>query len=255
MFFLVSKVFDFITSPVFWILLILLLSLFLKRPVLKKRLLITGILLMVFFSNPWITNKVLRMWEIRPASATSIRQPYDVGIVLGGSMRYFDNESQRVVYGSSVDRLLQAIALYHEGKINKILLTGGSGYIMYPEWREAVYLAEVLYQCRIDSNDVILERTSRNTRENAVETAAILKNGKYGKSFLLITSATHMRRSLACFKKAGLSTEPFPVDPLSGVEMYTVDKLIKPDSENISNWDALLHEWLGMAMYKIAGYI
>ena len=119
-------------------------------------------------------------------------------------MRYYDSNTKRVVYGSSVDRLIQAIALYHNGKVRKILLSGGSGYISFPEWRESVYLAEVLEQSCIPDSSIIIEKNSRNTRENAVESAKILGNGKYGQRFLLITSGTHMKRSLACFKKAGL---------------------------------------------------
>jgi uncharacterized SAM-binding protein YcdF (DUF218 family) len=254
-FFILSKIFDFITNPVFWVLLCLALALFLKKDRIRRKMLWAAFLMLLFFSNPWITNKVLRSWEVHPFNAARITEPYDVGIVLGGSMRYYDNESKRVVYGTSVDRLLQAIKLYHDGKIKKILLSGGSGFIMYPEWREAVFLSEVLYKCKVDSHDVLLERNSRNTRENAVATASILKGGQFGKRFLLMTSASHMRRSLACFEKAGLDAAPFPVDPLSGVQMYTLDKIIKPDSDNLSNWDALLHEWLGMVMYGIAGYI
>ncbi len=233
----------------------LLLGVFLKKPALKKRMLLTGIFMLLFFSNPWFANKAISAWEITPVAGSSLNGIYDVGIVLGGSMRYYDNTTKRVVYSSSVDRLIQAIDLYHQGKIKKILLSGGSGYVSYPEWKESVFLEKVLQQCNIPQENIITEINSRNTRENAVEATAILKDGKYGTRFLLITSATHMRRSLACFKKAGLTTDPYSVDARSGVEMYTPDKLLKPDSENISNWDILIHEWLGMLMYRIAGYI
>ena len=255
MFFLISKIFDFITNPVFWVLVCLLAALFVKRPLLKKRFSIAGILLLVFFSNPWITNRFLLCWEIPSINASVITKPYDVGIVLGGCMRFYDNTTKRVVYGSSVDRLLQAIDLYQIGKIKKILLSGGSGYLQYPEWQEAIYLADVLKKCSIPDSAIIIEKVSRNTRENAVETAAILKNGNYGNRFLLITSGTHMIRSIACFKKVGIPVDPYPVDGRSGADVYTLDKIIKPDSDNISSWDVMIHEWLGIITYKMAGYI
>lgn len=211
--------------------------------------------MLIFFSNPWITNKAISAWEVAPVNSNTITQTYDVGIVLGGSMRYYDNTTQRVVYSASVDRLIQVIDLYHLGKIKKIFLSGGSGYVNFPDWKESVFLKEVLKKSNVPERDILMENISRNTRENAVETAAVLKSGKYGNRFLLITSATHMRRSLACFHKVGLQPDPYAVDARSGVDMYTLDKLIKPDSENISNWDILIHEWLGMLMYKISGYI
>ena len=60
-------------------------------------------------------------WEVPAINAQKISDPYDVGIVLGGSMRYYDQSVDRVVYSSSVDRLLQALQLYHDKKIKKIL--------------------------------------------------------------------------------------------------------------------------------------
>lgn len=221
----------------------------------KKRFLGAGLLLLILFSNPWITNRFLLWWEISPVNAITIKEPYDVGVVLGGCMRYYDNNTNRVVYGNSVDRLLQAIDLYKKGKIKKILLSGGSGYISFPEWRESIYLAAVLQQSCIPDSAVIIEKESRNTRENAVETAKILKGGKFGQRFLLITSGTHMIRSLACFKKAGITLDPYAVDGRGGPGIYALDKLIKPDSDNLTDWDAMLHEWMGMLTYKIAGYI
>lgn len=255
MFFLLSKIFDFITNPIFWIIICLFASFFFKKEVLKHRFRVAGLVLILFFSNPWITNKVLLWWEITPINSASITSPYDVGVVLGGCMRYFDNNTQRVVYGSSVDRLIQAIQLYHQGKIKKILLSGGSGYISFPEWREAVYLAEVVHQSCIPDSAIIIEKTSRNTRENAVESAKILHEGNYGQRILLITSATHMKRSQACFNKAGIHADSFAVDSRAGIGIYTLDKLIVPDCDNLGNWDVMIHEWIGMLMYKMAGYI
>ena len=211
--------------------------------------------MLLFFTNPFIINQVLQYWETPSTNASTIKEPYDVGIVLGGSMRYYNAETERVVYGSSVDRMLQAIVLYQDKKIKKILLSGGSGYVLLKDWREATWLAQVLYKCCIPKEDVIIEKESRNTYENATYTASILKPGSYGKNFLLITSATHIRRSLMCFDKAGLAVTPFPVDERSGKGLYTPDKIIIPNADHINDWDVLIHEWIGIVTYKIAGYI
>ena len=85
--------------------------------------------------------------------------------------------------------------------------------------------------------------------------AAILKKTYPNGRFLLITSAFHMKRSILCFKKAELPVDPFPVDVRSGGDIYTLDRLIQPDAENISTWDIIIHEWVGIATYKLMGYI
>ncbi len=255
MFFIASKIFDSLTSPTVWIIACFLLGFCLRNEKIKKRFLRVGFILLIFFTNPFIVNTVLQWWEIPSRNASLIEQPYDVGIVLGGSMRYYNNEASRVVYASSVDRMLQAIQLYHDKKIRKILLSGGSGYVMFEDWKEAAWLAQLLYKCGVPVEDVIIENDSRNTYENAVFSTQILKTNQYGNRFLLITSATHMRRSLMCFENAGLKVEHFSVDERSGKGIYTPDRIIIPDAENINHWDTLIHEWIGIVTYKFAGYI
>ncbi|MBK9319984.1 MAG: YdcF family protein [Bacteroidetes bacterium] len=115
-------------------------------------------------------------------------------------------------------------------------------------------IAEVLLKSGVPAADMILENESRNTYENAIHSAEMLSDGKNGTRFLLITSAFHMRRSLMCFEKAGLKVVDFPVDTRSAPHINTLDKIIQPDAECLSQWDMLLHEWIGLVMYKIMGY-
>lgn len=192
---------------------------------------------------------------MKPYPSEKLTEVYDVGIVMGGSMRYYDEDADRIVYAQSVDRLLQTMQLYHDHKIKKILLTGGSGFVNYQDWKESGLIAKVLLKSGVKAEDIILENNSRNTYENAVYSAKMLQTGNYGSRYLLITSATHMKRSLACFRKAGIQTVPFPVDPRSSVQFYTPDKIIIPDADNLVSWDVLIHEWIGMLMYRMMGYI
>ena len=71
----------------------------------------------------------------------------------------------------------------------------------------------------------------------------------------MITSAFHMRRSLRCFEKVNLKVEPFSVDTRSATYINTIDKIIQPDAECLTQWDLLLHEWIGILMYKVMGYV
>ena len=255
MFFLLSKILDFLVTPLAWILAALLIALLTRNAARRKKWLIITFILSLIFSNPFIIDQVMESWEIATRPASELTTTYDVGIVMGGSMRYLDTKSGRVVYSSSVDRLLQAMQLYHGGHIRKILLTGGSGFVNFQEWKESGLIANVLLQSGVKPEDIILENNSRNTYENAVYSARILKSGKYGTKYLLITSASHMRRSMACFEKAGISTIPFSADPRSGSGIRTLDEYIQPEAENLVTWDTLLHEWVGMIMYRLMGYI
>lgn len=255
MFFILSKILDFFFTPLAWIFLCILLSIVLNNKKWKSRLRITSLVILLVFTNPWLIGKTMEAWEIAPVNTEEITQPYDVGIVLGGSMRYYDQSVDRVVYSSSVDRLLQAMQLYHDKKIKKILLSGGSGFVNFQDWKESGLIAKVLLKSGVPENDILLENGSRNTYENASLSKEILKGSKYGSRFLLITSAFHMRRSLMCFEKVNLKVDPFSVDTRSAAYINTLDKIIQPDAECLTQWDLLLHEWVGILMYWMMGYV
>jgi uncharacterized SAM-binding protein YcdF (DUF218 family) len=159
------------------------------------------------------------------------------------------------VYSQSVDRLMQTIVLYKSGKIKKILLSGGSGSMTRPDERESNIILKVLESTGIPRGDVIVENDSRNTYENAAYTTKLLKKDYPGQHYLLITSMFHMRRSAACFKKTGLTFDTFPVDPRGNYHDYTPESALIPNAGAFLLWDALIHEWVGMATYKIMGYI
>ena len=120
MFFIASKIFESLTSPLVWIVICFLTGWFLRNEKLRKRFILTTLVMLLFFSNPFFVNRVLQLWEIPSVNENLIKEPYDVGIVLGGCMRYYNHETNRIVYGSAVDRLMQAIALYHDKKIKKM---------------------------------------------------------------------------------------------------------------------------------------
>ncbi len=254
MFFYISKLFWFLITPVFWIFLLLIVALFSKQPVRKRWSLISAACLFYFFSNSFILEEFSRMWEY-PAAHYKDLQTYDAGIVLSGMLSY-DSEFDRIQFHRGADRLFQAIELYKKGAIKKIFFVGGSGSIEFAAMKEGRFVHRYLLTLGIPEEDIWIENESRNTRENALNARALLeeKNFQEG-NFLLITSAFHMRRSLACFEKSGIKVTPYSVDRRAGpVRRFTFDHLFIPDTQCFQWWDALIHEWVGMVVYKLRGY-
>jgi uncharacterized SAM-binding protein YcdF (DUF218 family) len=159
-----------------------------------------------------------------------------------------------MVFSSSADRLMQAVELYHKGKIKKIFLSGGSGFVNFQDWKESEKLFPLLVSNGVKADDILMENNSRNTYENAIETAKVLNQKGITSKCLLITSAFHMRRSLACCVKANIKVDAYSVDVRSGGAIYTLDRLIQPDPEALVTWDLLTHEWVGYLVYKLMGY-
>ena len=106
----------------------------------------------------------------------------------------------------------------------------------------------------IPSSDIIIESESKNTHENAVESAKILNERYTDGNFILVTSAIHMPRAKRCFKKAGLTVTPFSVDQQAGPRKYLLDHLFIPNVDPLTRWGQLIKEWVGlvfiMMMFK-----
>lgn len=255
MFFVLSKILAFLFSPVTWILALAALSLFLKKPKLKRRFLIAALTTGLFFTNPFIAKEFMRMWEPRPVSVHSITKHYDAVIVLGGGIVTTDAQSGILTFRNNPDRIMQALWLYENGKADKILISGGSGSMQYPDMLESVLLKDYLIEIGVPAADILIDSLSDNTRENAVNTAKILNDSMPGGDFLLITSASHMRRSLGCFRKVNLKVDPLPVDLIAGDRSWYWMNLLMPKTEALEIWDDLLHELIGYLTYRFAGYI
>ena len=101
------------------------------------------------------------------------------------------------------------------------------------------------------TEDIIIENTSRNTKENAFNSAEILKKQFPNGDFLLITSATHMKRAQLCFDIANLKTTAFPTDCTTSYTNFGIEYLLLPRVSALEVWENLIHEWIGYLVYKI----
>lgn len=254
MFFYLSKILFFLTTPIVWVFGLLLWGVLTKKPIRKKRLLWASLITFYFFANPFITDEFVRMYEEPCQSYTEIENTYDVVIVLGGFSN-FEAKHEVVQFHSQTDRLMAAIKLYRTGKARKIMISSGSGQIMRPGEKEALYIGKYLKEIGIPEKDLIIEAESRNTRENAVNSAAILNDKYTDGNYILVTSASHMPRAKRCFNKVGLSVTPFSVDHQSGERMYVIDHLFIPSAHAMIRWQMLIKEWIGFVTYKMMGYM
>jgi uncharacterized SAM-binding protein YcdF (DUF218 family) len=254
MFFILSKVLNFLTNPLVMVLILMTISFFLKRAKLKKIFFWTGFGLLIFFSNEFIANEVMLAWEPAPTPYHEIKKTYAWGIVLTGVTHNDREPSDRVYFHHGADRVTHAVELYKKGIIKKILISGGSGRLMSSERKEANEIFRAMILMGVPEQDMVIENQSRNTHESAVMVKEMLKGETEG--CLLITSAFHMYRSKACFVKAGFSTiDTFTTDFYTHRRYFTPDVLFIPKPESIMIWQKIFKEWTGIIAYKVAGYI
>lgn len=251
MFFILSKILYFIITPIVWFFVALVWAYKTKNPVKRKKIIGISIVLVYLFSNSFIVDECIRAYEIQTKHIDSIQQTYDYGIVLGGFNTY-DAKFDRINFNKASDRLWQTLLLYKQGKIKHILITGGEGKLISEGYTESETTRDFLLKIGIPAHDIIIENASKNTYENAIYTASILRESS---TCILITSAIHMPRAHATFTKAGIICDTFSTDRLSGKRKFAIDHCFIPNMQAIENWRILLREITGYIAYRILCYV
>jgi len=254
MFFIISQVFSWIILPINQIIIALGLSFFLKKSKWKKYSGYALLFLLFWYTSPITSSVALRLWEIPATPIDSVDQTHDIGIVLTGMTNMLALPSDRPHFLESVDRITDAITLYKKGKIKKLIISGGSGYLYYPELKESRQLKEFAVIMGVSEEDIIVEDNSQNTRQNAVHSMAIINTDWPNSSYLLITSATHMRRASACFRKAGGNPIIFSTD-IKTTPFNWDFRILVPSADAIVHWTTIVREMVGCLAYWLAGYI
>lgn len=257
--FLISKIIGFLTTPLVWIIMSLIITtiLWILKSKAAHKWLIGTVALTLVMTNPLLANTIFHYWE-KPTNAISNNHSdvtYDYAVVLSG-MASWDPAHDQYNFGESADRLWEALRLHKNGKVKKILITGGNASIYYKQPPEAVILRNYLKEIGIADSLILIETRARNTHENALYTTQIIKNTEQSNSpLLLITSAYHMPRALACFAKSNLQCTPYPVDFYVPHIKTDFHSLVIPSVAALEKWNILLHEWIGFLYYKLMGYI
>ncbi len=191
-----------------------------------------------------------------PASAAGEGEPVAILVLAGGYHRAGGARPFPELAGPSWRRLWRGIEVYRErgGKI-PILYVGGSGDPFDSSPGQALLARGYALASGVPREDFWIEEDSRDTYENAREARAILERefpGVEPLPVILVTSSTHMLRSVLVSRKAGLDPAPVPADyPVGKVSLSPLAFYPSPEVFLIST--RCLHEWLGIAAYRLRG--
>ncbi len=176
---------------------------------------------------------------LKPLTVAEDLREADLIVVLGGGV----NQGRFLTLVSS-HRMVKGVQLYFEGKAPKILFSGGMpGKATVSE---ASVLGQEARRLKVPPEDILLEKKSKNTHDQAVEVKKIADRLRV-KSILLVTSFSHMKRALMAFEKAGFKVYPSFADPNEKYADNPMDRL------GLFFW--LIHEYAGMVYYQIRGWI
>lgn len=255
MFFFLSKALGYLITPLVMISLLLIATVFVRSKKWKRITLIGALALTLFFSNGFIANEVVNLWELPTKPFTEVKS-YEAAILLTGvAVNRPTYPQDRVYFFIGADRVTHTLQLYKLGLAKKIIISGGKTKLKVDGLPESTRLKSVLVLMGVPDSVIFTDTKSDNTFENAVESKRILDSLKisYNKC-LLVTSAFHMRRAVACFKKAGAEMDYFTCDFRGQPRKISFDMLFVPKLDAMLIWQKLLKEWVGLLVYTLVGY-
>ena len=118
---------------------------------------------------------------------------------------------------------------------------------------ESKVAAAILLGAGIAPDRLTLEGRSRNTCENAALSKKRVKP-KAEERWLLVTSAFHMPRAMACFRASDWEVIAYPTDFKRSPNLR-FDPTLFSFVGNLGTLDQAAHEWLGLAYYRLRGLI
>lgn len=242
MYFFFSKVLAFLIVPFYWILALVVIALIIKNKKAKRRLCIAAISLTLLFSMPVFLNQFANHWDVYPPQADNTK--YSCVIVLGGFAG--PGKFGTGYFGGAADRFIQGAKLKTSGKAKYILFSGANGSLEKNDFIEADWARAQLKELNYPDSVILTEGRSKNTLENAKFSNTILQQKHLAPPYLLVTSAFHMRRAMATFKKAGVPVVPYPCNFIAGGRFSFIQLI--PKAEILPKWDIYTKELVGYAV-------
>ena len=252
--FLISKLVGYALLVETWLALFLaatLLAIITERHRLARRCVAITLISLLILGTVPIGEFLIRPLEAEYPPRT-VPERIDGIIVLGGveatDISAYWRQPQ---LNQAAERLIAAAALARQHPDAKVIFTGGSARIMHTLTGQPALpnvSKQVLTSLGVSAARLVWEDASRNTAENARNTAALIRP-EPGQSWVLITSAFHMGRALRSFEAAGWTgMSPYPVDYRTAKPVFLSSWSLdyKLDTLNVA-----LKEWVGRTAYSI----
>lgn len=139
---------------------------------------------------------------------------------------------------SSAFRVMMALELHKQCTACDVIVSGGP--------TTATVMGEALVRLGLPRERLILDTASKNTAASAMNLRPMLLE-----PFFLITSAGHLRRSMAVLQAQGLHPIPVPTD-YQGPKDWR-DAEVRPSPQSLFAADLAMHEYIGFLWYRLKG--
>lgn len=227
---------------------------FTKKQKTGKAVMLIGVILFASLSYGAVSDKLLKSLEYQYPplalnSASDIPSSVKWLVVLGGG----HTSDHRIPVTSQISdeslvRLIEAVRLFKKLPGSKLILSGGRSFDPVPEAETMALLAQAI---GVNRQDLFLEMSSRDTKDQAKNIRSIVGDNK----FILVTSASHMPRTIALFKKLGMDPIPAPAGHRVKQSSGLSPQDFYPGSGALSKAERAVYEYLGIAWAKLRDQI
>ena len=174
-------------------------------------------------------------------------------IVLGGGTDSGKVGKDRNEYslGEGSERIIKGLEFITKKPQGTVIFTGFSGELIHEGLSEAEIIEKLIEALNVDSSNIVFEKRSRNTFENASYTIKII-NDLQIKKWGVVTSASHMKRAIEAFnyQSSEIRFDPIPVDFQTKNSIYWSPGNMQ---SSLNLWRIYIHETIGYWVYKLTG--
>lgn len=253
--FLFKKIVANLFFPLTFCLLFMLAGLFLLWFTQKRKagkiILSAGVLLLLTFGYAPFSDTLLRSLENKYPPLLDVTPVSDIKwvVVLGGGSTSDPNiPITSRLSAASLVRIAEGIRIHRQLKNSRLLLSGSGVFDTVPN---AVVMAEMASYLGVDRNDIVLEPFSKDTKDHARLIQPIVGKDR----FVLVTSASHMPRTMLLFHKRGMQPVPAPTDLTVTKKQPLNPNMFFPSVEHLAKMKKIIYEYLGIAWASLRGQI
>jgi uncharacterized SAM-binding protein YcdF (DUF218 family) len=200
-----------------------------------------------------LTSEVLLIGRV-PFQRTDVPPGRTAIVVLGSgsvTVRNWDAIPYSTVDPWAASRVLEASRVFRAIDAGWIISSGGHARRDDPAVPTGESMRDALVQLGVPLDRIVVETRSRDTHEEAIVVAPMLHSMQVD-HVVLVTSDTHMLRSICAFRAAGVDAIPaIARNPYADDPRQT---RFRPGHRGLQASSAIAHEIFGIAYYAARGW-
>ena len=142
-------------------------------------------------------------------------------------------------------RLSEAVCIHNKLPQTRLVFTGRSGFKGFTPVAEV--MADMAVELGLRPDEIIIEPEATDTKDHPIRVKEIIGSDK----FILVTSASHMPRAMALFKRQGMQPIPAPTDYLVKRREAFSPGVFFPSAGSLEKAGRAIHEYLGVMWAKL----